>query len=55
LEATNIPLEHIDSCWEVLKDDVWQFPLVKEVAQEDEQAFVNYGRAHRLCFSLKKL
>jgi hypothetical protein len=52
LEATNIPLEHIDSCWEVLKDDVWQFPSVKEVTQEDEHAFVNYGWACRLCVYL---
>ncbi|KAJ7882358.1 hypothetical protein B0H14DRAFT_3755558 [Mycena olivaceomarginata] len=48
-EATNIPPEHIDSCWEVLKDDVWQFPSVEEVTQEDEQAFVNYGWARGLC------
>jgi hypothetical protein len=51
-EATNIPLKHIDSCWEVLKDDVWQFPSVKEVTQEDEHAFVNYGWARGLCVYL---
>ncbi|KAJ7674269.1 hypothetical protein B0H14DRAFT_3687488 [Mycena olivaceomarginata] len=50
-EATNIPLKHIDSCWEVLKDDVWQFPSVEEVTQEDEHAFVNYGWARGLCSS----
>jgi hypothetical protein len=49
LEATNIPLKDIDSCWEVLKDDVWQFLSVEEVTQEDEKAFINYGWAHGFC------
>jgi hypothetical protein len=51
-EATNIPLKHIDSCWEVLKDDVWQFPSVEEVTQEDEHTFVNYGWVRGLCVYL---
>ncbi|KAF8147949.1 hypothetical protein K438DRAFT_1989397 [Mycena galopus ATCC 62051] len=29
-EAINIPLEHVDSCWDVLKDVAWEYPLGEE-------------------------
>src|ERR1700761_7249388 len=47
-EATNIPLIHIDTCWDVLKDDAWLYPTAAEVNQEDEKAFIDYGWARGL-------
>ncbi|KAJ7227279.1 hypothetical protein GGX14DRAFT_629178 [Mycena pura] len=47
-EATNIPLVHIDTCWDVLKDEAWLYPTAAEVNLEDEKAFVNYGWARGL-------
>ncbi|KAJ6462258.1 hypothetical protein C8R47DRAFT_1327226 [Mycena vitilis] len=51
-EATGIPLEHMDACWDVLKDDAWQFPSAEQVTAEDEDAFINYGWARGLCSSV---
>ncbi|KAJ7510585.1 hypothetical protein B0H11DRAFT_1701214 [Mycena galericulata] len=50
-EATEIPLPQIDTCWDVLKNDAWEYPSVEQVTLEDEEAFVNFGWARGLCSS----
>jgi hypothetical protein len=48
-DATEIPLQNIDHCWDVLKNDAWGYPSSDSVIQEDEQIFVEYGWAGGLC------
>ncbi|KAJ7446362.1 hypothetical protein FB451DRAFT_1188796 [Mycena latifolia] len=49
-DATHIPLADMDTCWDALKDDVWDYPS-EALNQEDEQAFIDYGWARRLSSS----
>lgn len=47
--ATGIALGDIDSCWDVLKDDAWEYPSLQTITRDDEDAFINHGWARGLC------
>jgi hypothetical protein len=50
-DATGIPLEQVDHCWDSLRDDAWDYPSTETIAQEDEKAFIDHGWARGLCES----
>ncbi|KAJ7477464.1 hypothetical protein FB451DRAFT_986403, partial [Mycena latifolia] len=47
-DATRIPLADMDTCWDALKNDVWEYPS-EALNQGDEQAFIDYRWARGLC------
>jgi hypothetical protein len=47
-DALALPIQDINLCWDLLKEDVWEAPVLKDIKQEDLRLFKEYGRKRGL-------